>query len=242
MAAEALIFYILSAIAVVGALGVVLARNPLHSAVGLALSFVNLAAIYVLLHAEFLAVAQVIVYAGAILVLVLFVIMLVQPEELPQFHTGRPLQITLAAVLGLVLLGEVAVAILSRQVTGQPGPWTPAAVQAVGGNVQALGQVLYSGYMLPIQTTAILLLTATIGALVLARPEPLRLPFKVASRVNTISLGHPRGTDVDGSAVAEPAALPDGALKPEAGDRHLVMAKSGDEYVDRPVWGERRES
>lgn len=242
MSAEVLVFDILGAVAVLAAAGVVLARKPVHSALSLVVSFVNVAAIYVILRAEFLAAAQIIVYTGAILVLLLFVIMLVHPEDLPEFHGGRPIQRVLALILGLVLLGEVLAAILTRTVVGQPGPWSEQAVQAVGGNTQALGQVLYSGYVLPIQATALLLLVATIGALVLARPETPRVR-RVARDTLTISLGHPRGAD--GADGVELPALPPVAgdrIKPETGERELVMAKFGDDFLDQPVWGERRRS
>jgi NADH-quinone oxidoreductase subunit J len=239
MSAEAIVFDILAAIAVVAAAGVVLARNPVHSAVSLVVAFINVAAIYLILRAEFLAAVQIIVYTGAILVLVLFVVMLVHQEDLPEFHGGRPVQQLLGFILGLALFGEVAVGILTRTAVGQPGPWTPEAVAAVGGNTQAIGQVLYSGYVLPVQTTALVLLVATIGALVLARPEVPRLRVQVPRQVFTISLAHPRGTD--DHLPEEVAALGPGYIKPEAGERELIMAKSGDEFVDQPVWGERQE-
>jgi NADH-quinone oxidoreductase subunit J len=239
MSAQVVVFDILAIIAVIAALGVVLARNPVHSAVSLVLTFVNVAGIYVILRAEFLAAVQIIVYTGAILVLVLFVIMLVHQEDLPEFHGGQPVQRMLGFILGLVLLGEVAAAILTRTALGQTGPWTPAQVASVGGNVQAIGQVLYSGYVLPIQATALVLLVATIGALVLARPDVAKVPAGMARQVLTISLAHPRG-DTEEEEYEIPA-LPDGtSIKPEAGDRELVMAKSGDEFVEHPAWGEHR--
>jgi len=239
MSAQVLVFDILSIIAVLAALGVVLARNPVHSAVSLALTFVNLAAIYVILRAEFLAVVQIIVYTGAILVLVLFVIMLVHQEDLPEFHGGQPLQRVFGFLVGLALLGEVAAAILTRTAVGQIGPWTPQQVAAAGGNVQAVGQVLYSGYVLPIQATAIVLLVATVGALVLARPDSAILPTIIPRQVLTISLGHPRGDGEEESY--EVPMLPAGTtLKAEAGERDLVMVKTGDEFTDQPAWGEHR--
>jgi NADH-quinone oxidoreductase subunit J len=240
MSAEALVFDILAVLAVISAAGVVLARNPVHSAVSLVITFINVAAVYLILRAEFLAAVQIIVYTGAILVLVLFVIMLVHQEDLPEFHGGRPVQRLLGFVLGVMLFGEVAVGIVTRTTTAQPGPWTPEAVQSVGGNVQAIGQVLYSGYVLPVQTTALILLAATVGALVLARPEVPKLRVEIPRQIFTISLGHPRGTDGAGR-LEDVAALGPGYLKPEAGERELVMAKSGEEFVDQPVWGEREQ-
>jgi NADH-quinone oxidoreductase subunit J len=239
MSAQAVVFDILGVIAVLCALGVVLARRPVHSAIALVLTFINLAAIYVLLQAEFLAAIQIIVYAGAILVLFLFVLMLVQPEALPEFYGGRPVQRAAGFILGLILLGEVVAATLSRNLTGQPGPWTTQAVQAVGGNVQAMGRVLYSSDVLPIQATALVLLVATIGALVLARPDTVEVRTGSTRGVFTISLGHPRG-----SADTEPETIPalepgTTLLKPQAGDRDLVMARNGEEFTERPAWGER---
>lgn len=239
MGAEVVVFDILGVIAVLAALGVVLARNPVHSAAALVVTFINLAAIYVMLRADFLAVVQIIVYTGAILVLVLFVIMLVHIEDLPEFHGGRPIQRVAGFVLGLILLGEVAAAVLTRSITVPSGPWTTSAVQSVGGNVQALGQVLYSGYVLPIQATALVLLVATVGALVLARPDLPRL--RATRETSTISLAHPRGSDSEPEPSTALPAIAASQLKPETGERDLVMAKSGDEFVDRPVWGERQE-
>lgn len=239
MSAQVVVFDILGIIAVLAALGVVLARNPVHSAASLVITFVNIAAIYVILRAEFLAAVQIIVYTGAILVLVLFVIMLVHQEDLPEFHGGQPVQRVLGFILGLVLLGEVAAAIVTRTAVGQTGVWTPQQVAQVGGNVQAIGRVLYSGFVLPIQATALVLLVATIGALVLARPEVPKVAVGFARQVLTISLAHPRG-DTEEETYEIPA-LPEGtAIKPEAGDRELVMAKSGDEFTEYPAWGEHR--
>jgi NADH-quinone oxidoreductase subunit J len=239
MAIEVLIFYLLAGVAIAAAAGVVLARNPVHSAVSLVLSFVNVAAIYVMLRAEFLAVAQIIVYTGAIIVLVLFVLMLVQQQDLPEFHGGRPLRRAVGFLLGLALLAEVAAAILTRSLRGASGPWTPEAVAVAGGNIQAIGRELYSVYMLPIQATALLLLAATIGALFLARPELIEERLAVARRLFTISLAHPRGVDPL-QPVAELPAPQDGQLKPAGGDRALVMARNAEEFTEQPAWGEIR--
>lgn len=234
MSAEVVVFDILGALAILSAAGVVLARNPVHSAVSLVITFINVAAIYLLLRAEFLAAVQVIVYTGAILVLVLFVIMLVNLDDLPDFHGGRSVQRVAGFALGLILLGQFAAAILTREIRGEMGVWTPDAVAAVGGNVQALGQVLYSTNVLPIQATALVLLVATVGALVLARPDEQPRTGPAPHQVFTISLGHSRGSD--GQTATETPALAAANLKPEAGERSLVMARTGDEHVDKPVW------
>jgi NADH-quinone oxidoreductase subunit J len=235
MSAEVLVFDILGVIAVIAACGVILARNPVHSAVALVVTFVNLAGIFVMLRAEFLGAVQIIVYTGAILVLVLFVIMLVQQDDLPEFHVGFPLQRGLALIIGVMLLGEFAAAILTRTAVGQTGPWTSDAVERAGGNVQVLGQVLYSGYVLPIQAIAVVLLVGTIGALVMARPDA---PTRRRTRTTgTISLAHPRGADAE-------LALPSGAPVAAAARREprgefrggLVMVRDNESYTDNSAF------
>lgn len=227
---DVIIFYMVAAVCVLGAIGVVAARNPVHSAIFLVLCFFNVAAVFVMLGAEFLAVVQVIIYTGAILVLVLFVLMLVDPDDLPEFHRGRPIQRAVGLLLGGMLLLEVGIAIIDRTVTGVPGDATPENVAAVGGNAQAVGRVLYSEYLLPFEIVSLVLTVGVIGAIVLALPE--RLGAVVARRQDTISLGHPRGTDL---------ALPAGPVgetrivEREAEEvvvsRELIMTKDPDAYT-----------
>lgn len=214
---DAIIFYLLATICLLSAGGVVVSSNPVHAGVFVILCFFNVAAIFVMLGAEFLAAVQIIVYSGAILVLVLFVLMLVDPDDLPEFHAARPIQRTVGLLLGAILLLEVGVAIMTRTVVGQPGNATPAAVASVGGNVQAVGNNLYTQYLLPFEVISLVLLVGVIGAIVLALPE--RLGERVGTRRGTISLGHPRGTD---------AALPPG---PE-GETPVTVASG-----ERPVVG-----
>ena len=193
MSWDVLIFYMIAAVSVATALGVVAARNPVHSGIFLILCFVNIAGIFVMLGAEFLAVIQIIVYTGAILVLVLFVLMLVDPDDLPSFHTAEPLQRYLSFLLGAVLLLEVGAAIITRTSIAGTGDASPENVAAVGGNVQALGRVIYSKYLLAFEVTSLVLTIGVIGAVVLALPE--RLGARVGTRRGTISLSHTRGTD-----------------------------------------------
>ncbi|CAA9546378.1 MAG: NADH-ubiquinone oxidoreductase chain J [uncultured Thermomicrobiales bacterium] len=230
---DVIFFYLIGTISVLTALGVVAARNPVHSGIFLVLCFLNIAAIFVMLGAEFLAVIQIIVYTGAILVLVLFVIMLVEPEELPSFHTAQPLQRYLSLLLGAVLLLEVAAAIITRTAIVNRGNATPENIAAVGGNVQALGRVIYSNYLLAFEVTSLVLTVGVIGAVVLALPE--RLGERVGTRRGTISLSHSRGTD---------AALPEGPrgetpikvdrTRPEpapAMERTIIMTKDPDAHT-----------
>ncbi|MEX2425970.1 MAG: NADH-quinone oxidoreductase subunit J [Thermomicrobiaceae bacterium] len=236
MAAEVLVFNLLSGIAIVAAGAMIMMRNPVHSAIALVITFVNVAAIFVMLRAEFLAAVQIIVYTGAILVLFLFVLMLVNPDDLPEFHGARPLQQVFGFGLGIVLLAEIAAAILTRTVVAEPGPWTEEGMAQAGGNIQAIGQVLYSGYVLPVQATALILLMATIGALFLGRPDEDEEPSPSRRTVATISLAHTRGSDEP-----EIAALRAANVKHEAGDRDIIMARDADEFTSTPAEEEMKE-
>ncbi len=238
---DVIIFYLISAVCVLSAAGVVVANNPVHSAIFLVLCFFNVAAIFVMLGAEFLAVAQIIVYTGAILVLVLFVLMLVDPDDLPEFHAARPVQRYVGLLLGAILLLEMGVAILDRTVVGRTAVPSQQEfnqlVSLAGGNTQALGRTLYTQYLLPFEVISLVLTVGVIGAIVLALPERLGERF---FRRGTISLGHPRGTDL---------ALPAGAIEeaPIAGagtvevvpggyGRRLILVRDPNE---QPVIGRR---
>ena len=232
---DVIVFYLLAAVCLLAAGGVVVANNPVHAGVFLILCFFNVAAIFVMLGAEFLAAVQVIVYAGAILVLVLFVLMLVDPDDLPEFHAARPVQRTVGLLLGAILLLEVGAAILNRTVVGQQGNATPVIVDEIGGNTQAVGRVLYTQYLLPFEIVSLVLLVGIVGAIVLALPE--RLGERIGQRRGTISLGHPRGTDQAlpaGPAAEAPAA--DGGRREPApaleATRELIMVRDADQYTE----------
>jgi NADH-quinone oxidoreductase subunit J len=241
MSWDVLIFYLLAAVSVLTAIGMVVSANPVHSAIFLILCFFNVAGIFVMMGAEFLAAVQVIVYAGAILVLVLFVIMLVDPDDLPEFHGARPVQRSLAVLLGVVLLLEVGLAILTRTVVGGPallpqlpsGPASPENVAFVGGNTQAIGNILFSQYLLIFEVVSLVLLVGVVGAIVLALPE--RLGERTPRRTGTISLSH---------SGADPLALASGVrgetpipAHPDRGDdgpdapRELIMVRDPDRYT-----------
>ncbi|HEV2527559.1 MAG TPA: NADH-quinone oxidoreductase subunit J [Thermomicrobiales bacterium] len=230
-----LAFYLIATVCVLSAAGVVISPNPVHSAIFLILCFLNIAATFVLLGAEFLAVAQVIVYTGAILVLLLFVLMLVDTEKLPDFHTGQPVQRVVGLILGLILLLEIGAAIVARSIEGQPGSASRAEVEAVGGNTQALGRVLYDDNLLAFISVSLVLTVAVIGAIVLALPDRVRGTNKQRG-TGTINLGHPVGADgtplalpqVRGEAPIPPMAP--GTLRPVGADRRIVMVSDPDTY------------
>ncbi len=230
---DVVIFYLIAAISIGSAAGVVIARNPVHSAVFLMICFIQIAAVFVMLGAEFLAVIQIIVYTGAILVLLLFVLMLVDPEDLPEFHTGRPMQTAVGVLLGLILLLEVAAAVVTRTIVGRQGNATLENIEAVGGNTEALGRQIYTEHLLAFEVVSMVLTIGILGAIVLAMPE--RLGISTGRRRDTISLGHPRGTDLALPAGAGAVRSTAGSKAEPAGvGRTIVMARDPDE---QPVVG-----
>ena len=155
------VFYLFAAILVFAALRVISARNPVHAALWLVLSFFTAAAIWLLLGAEFLAMALVLVYVGAVMVLFLFVIMMldVNFDELRKhFRSYLPVG---AAVGALVLLEMVLVILAGAKAAGAP------AAAASGNNTKALGRLIYVDYVYPFELAAVLLLVAIVAAIAL---------------------------------------------------------------------------
>jgi len=169
----ALLFYLFAALAVVGAVGVVALRNPMYGAISLLVTFLAVAVLFLLRHAEFLAVVQVFVYGGGIMVLFLFVIMLVNLHKLDQtkiFWRQSPA----ALVLGLLLLGFFGWLFLHvgfGPAFEQPQNFVTAGNGAVAGNSQAVAWSLYRDYLLPFEIASLFLLVAMIGAVVLGRRQ-----------------------------------------------------------------------
>ena len=167
---DALTFAIAAAVVLTGAVGVVVARNPVHSALMLVMTLFGVAVLFVEQQANFLAAVQVIVYAGAIVVLFLFVIMFLGVDreeslEKEPLRAQRPLAIGLM-VLGLA--GLLILAIGARWSTGAPSVAGAARGQK-GGDVAAIGRSVFTTYLFPFEITAALLVIAVVGAVVLAR-------------------------------------------------------------------------
>ncbi len=165
-----LLFYVFAAVALVAAVMVVTLRNPMYGAIGLLTTFLAVAALFLLRHAEFLAIVQIFVYGGGIMVLFLFVIMLVNLHRLKE-TAKYDRQTPLAGVLGLVLV-VIFVAVFVGLSFGPPltAPevFTRAA-PGIEGNSQAVAWALYRDYLLPFEIASIFLLVAMIGAVVLGR-------------------------------------------------------------------------
>ncbi len=170
---EAVAFYSLAVLILTFAVLVVTARNTVHSVVFLVLNFLCVAVLYVVLQAEFLAVIQVLVYAGGIVVLYLFVVMLVNLKRPPEAHRDPRRRSRLGlAVTGVLLAQFVAIAAYRLAGPASVGPAVAAGAPAVaGGNVQQVGWSLYVEYLVPFEVASMLLLAAMIGAIILARRE-----------------------------------------------------------------------
>ncbi len=163
------LFSLLAAVAVGSALGMLFSRNAVHSALFLVLNFAVGALFFLILEAPFIALVQVTVYAGAIMVLFLFVIMLLGAELLRQPSPILPWQAPLALFLGLVFLGVVLSYVFVAS-GGNPEP--PVLSEALGfGAPQAVGLQLFRNYVLPFELTSLLLLVGMIGAVVLTRDD-----------------------------------------------------------------------
>lgn len=166
---EQAFFYIFAVVAVITGLVVITHRNAIYSAIALVITFFSLAAIYILLNAQFIAAVQVIVYAGAIMVLFLFVIMLLSagdstPKE--PFSVQRVLGVIFAALL----LAQVVVLFKAAKLTGVKDQITPELVQHAG-STELIGNALFTRYLFPFEVVSILLLLAIIGAVVLGRKK-----------------------------------------------------------------------
>ena len=166
MTLESILFYLLSAVAIASALLVVTRRSPVISALYLIVNFFCLAGLYLTLHAQFIAVIQIIVYAGAIMVLFVFVIMLLNLGDERKLSEGMSYKKVIAVGLAAGLLTELIYIIETSWVV-LPASTINQATEI--GTVEYIGGELFAGYLFPFEVTSILLLVAIVGAIVLAK-------------------------------------------------------------------------
>ena len=167
---EKVLFIIFAVTAIASALNILLQRSPLYGALSLIATLASLSAIYVTLHAQFLAAIQIVVYAGAIMVLFVFVIMLLnEPKDQPQIEKQKWLRFLAIPFAGL-LIAEMFYVIRSVKPLMLPATPAEGAGQAVG-TVSSIGKALFTDYLLPFEVTSVLILMAVVGAMVLARRE-----------------------------------------------------------------------
>ena len=161
-------FLLLSAVAVIAALGVIFNRNVIYSALALLANFAVLAVLYVLLNAQFIAAIQVVVYAGAIVVLFLFVVMLLGAGGELKIAGWLNWRTVFVVAACLVLLTLIGTAVFDGEIGGAAGSATPEQI-AVVGQTQAIGAALFTEFLLPFELTSVLLLVGLLGAVVLGQ-------------------------------------------------------------------------
>lgn len=161
---EWIAFALLTVVAIGSALFVVLHRNPIVSALALAFNLVAIAGFYLLMNAQFIALLQVIVYAGAIMVLILFVLMLLNLPDEMRGHPAGSIQRFLAPALGAAFAALLAQAFLRSSVAFPPG-------EAGFGTIESLGRELYGRFFYPFEVVSLLLVVAMVGAVLLAKKK-----------------------------------------------------------------------
>ncbi|MGH3941472.1 MAG: NADH-quinone oxidoreductase subunit J [Pseudonocardiaceae bacterium] len=218
---EIITFWVLGPLALAGGLGMVFARNAVHSALWLVLTMLCLGALYMVQQAPFLGFVQIIVYTGAIMMLFLFVLMLVGRDSVDSVVEVLRGQRLAAAMAGLGLAG-LLVATLSRAMQGVTSTGL-TEVNAGGRNVINLGRELFTAYLFPFELTSALLITAAVGAMVLTftdRGKQGRMTQRerVEARILGDRLSPLPGPGVFATAnsVATPALLPDGSVAQES--------------------------
>ncbi|MGH3552847.1 MAG: NADH-quinone oxidoreductase subunit J [Mycobacterium sp.] len=233
--AEAVIFWVLGALAVVAAMGVVAARKAVYSAIFLAVTMIVLAALYIAQDAPFLGIVQVVVYAGAVMMLFLFVVMLIgvdSSESLVETLRGQRISAIIAGVgFGVILtgaIGNVSVVGFSGQADPNAASAGRPAGVAAAGNVEGLAALIFTRYLWVFEVTGALLITAILGAMVLTHRERVsrRKGQRELAQERFRPGGHPTplpnpGVYAHHNAVDIPARLADGTLSDLSVSRSL---------------------
>ncbi len=192
MSFELIIFYFFAAIMVLAALRMITAKNPVHSILSLVLVFFTSSAIWLLLEAEFLAITLVLVYVGAVMVLFLFVVMMLNINT-SQIREGFVKFMPFAIVVSLIMIAELVLVVISKEFKFERDESFVSDI----GNTQALGEILYTDYLLPFETAAVILLVAIVAAIVLTLRQRVetrsqnpaeQIKVKAKDRVRIISL------------------------------------------------------
>jgi NADH-quinone oxidoreductase subunit J len=242
---EAWTFWLLAPFAVIGALGTVLARNAVHSALFLVVTMLCLGVFYVLQAGPFIGMSQIIVYTGAIMMLFLFVLMLVGRDSADALIETLRGQRVAAIVLGLGFAGLLGSAV-ARAVGSLSVQGLDKANAADGGNVQGLASLIFTRYVFAFESTSALLITAAVGAMILAhverrKGEKLGQPERMRARFEPGSYpGSKAGPGVfaTSDSVATPARLPDGSpsersISPILPTRELTAAEAAPKGTER---------
>lgn len=166
MSITEILFYAFSGVLLVSAIGVITSRNPVHAALFLVFSFFNSAILWMLLEAEFLAIVLVLVYVGAVMVLFLFVVMMLD-INVAQMREGFTRYAPLGIVIALIVVAEIGSVVWVKSLGSETVPVEVVANAAGYSNTQALGELLYTKYLYPFELAAVILLIAIVAAIVL---------------------------------------------------------------------------
>ncbi len=239
---ELVAFILLAPLAVIGGLGMVMARNAVHSALWLALTMLSLGVFYIVQAGPFIGMVQIIVYTGAIMMLFLFVLMLVGRDASDSVIETLRGQKVVAIVLGVGLAGLLGVGTY-RATQGIAVTGLDAANQA--GNVQGLARIMFTNYVFAFEVTSALLITAAVGAMILAhverrKGERIGQAAKMKERFLPGNYPGPKagpGVYATSNSVATPAKLPDGSpaqrsISPILPTRELTSADKANKHTE----------
>lgn len=235
---EAVQFWILAPLAVMAALGILLVKKAVHSALLMAWVMVTLAIFYIAEDALFLGIVQIVVYTGAVMMLFLFILMLVGVDSSESFVENLKGQ-RIPSIIAALGLGGLIASLVGRAAVVSPAAGLAAA--NAGGNVQGLAKLLFTQYVWAFEVVSALLITAALGAMVLAHSQKVRSPFAQrdlsVARFRKASLADAAGLPTSGvfarhNAVDVPALLPDGSPAPTSVSQTLrargdIISSSG---------------
>ena len=221
-----IVFWVCATLCVIGALGMLLSRKPVHSALFVALTMINLAILYVALQAPFLGMVQIIVYTGAVMMLFVFVMMIVGVDASDSLIETIRGQRWAAIILVLAFAGLLIGAIVNG-LSGVPEPSLEAANSQYGGNLQGIAKIIFTDYIVAFEVTSALLIIAALGAMLLAHrerhtPKPTQEQRSIARFARYAATGElpgnlpPAGTYARHNAIDTPALAPDGSVVPES--------------------------
>lgn len=164
MTFQSIIFYVFAAVLIISALRVITAKNPVHAAMFLVLSFFTAAALWLLIYAEFLAITLILVYVGAVMVLFLFVVMMLD-INFDKLREGFWKHLPIAATVAILMVVQMALLLVGKAINlKDAGPIVPVAGAS---NTKELGRILYTDYLLPFELAAVVLLVAMVAAIAL---------------------------------------------------------------------------
>lgn len=167
------VFLGIALVCIFASIMVVSNKNPVHCALWMVLTFLATAGLYVMLHSQFIAIVQVIVYAGAIMMLILFVVMLLDLEVELRSRLKFLYSKAIGGVFAVLLMLGIFYAVITRVLKGSVGSFTPEKVSAVG-NVKAVGKVLFTDYLFPFEVASILLVVGIVGAVIMSKRREAR--------------------------------------------------------------------